>query len=359
MDDVRSVMDAAGIQRAHLLGVSEGGPMSILFAATFPDRTQSLTLYGSFASFVRTDDHPWMPTREERATSREIVEHVWGRGRVIGAMFPPDEITPELQERLATAELRSASPGAVLQLLAMNEEIDVRPILPTISVPTLVVHNTGDDTVPFESGQYLAEHIPNARFVAQEVAAHISSGPEWLEWLDDFEEFTTGARPAEFIDRVLSTVLFSDIVGSTDRASTIGDDAWRHLLDRHDEIVRRELARFRGAQVKHTGDGVLARFDGPARAVACGLAIAEALRPLDITVRTGVHTGEIELRGDDIGGIGVHVGARIMALAQPDEVLVSRTVRDLTAGSGLSFDDRGEHVLKGIPDRWQVFRAAS
>ena len=359
MDDVRSVMDAAGIERAHLLGVSEGGPLSILFAATFPDRTQSLALFGSFASFVRTDDHPWMPTSDERRENRERVEHLWGRGRVIGAMFPPDELTPEVRERLASSELRTASPGAVIQLLAMNEEIDVRPILQTISVPTLVVHNTGDNTIPFESGRYLAEHIPNARFIAQEVAAHISTGPEWLEWLDDFEEFTTGVRPAEFIDRVLSTVLFSDIVGSTDRASTIGDDAWRHLLDRHDEIVRRELARFRGAQVKHTGDGVLARFDGPARAVACGLAIAEALRPLDITVRTGVHTGEIELRGDDIGGIGVHVGARIMALAQPDEVLVSRTVRDLTAGSGLSFDDRGEHVLKGIPDRWQIFRAAS
>jgi class 3 adenylate cyclase len=359
MDDVRSVMDAVGIERAHLLGVSEGGPMSILFAATFPERTQSLTLYGSFASFVRTDDHPWMPTREERAQTRERVEEIWGQGRVLAQLFPVAEVTPETKERLAASELRCASPGAVMQLLAMNDDIDVRAILPTIAVPTLVVHNTGDDTIPYPSGQYLAEHIPGARLVSQDVNAHIAIDPASLEWLADFEEFTTGARPAEFTDRVLSTVLFSDIVGSTDHASTIGDEAWRRLLDRHDEIVSRELARFRGAQVKYTGDGVLARFDGPARAVACGLAIAEALRALGITVRTGVHTGEIELRGNDIGGIGVHVGARIMALAQPDEVLVSRTVRDLTAGSGLSFDDRGEHVLKGIPDLWQVYRAAS
>jgi class 3 adenylate cyclase len=359
MDDVRSVMDAVGIERAHLLGVSEGGPMSILFAATFPERTQSLTLYGSFASFVRTDDHPWMPTREERAQTRERVEEIWGQGRVLAQLFPVAEVTPETKERLAASELRCASPGAVMQLLAMNDDIDVRAILPTIAVPTLVVHNTGDDTIPYPSGQYLADHIPGARLVSQDVNAHIAIDPASLEWLADFEEFTTGARPAEFTDRVLSTVLFSDIVGSTDHASTIGDEAWRRLLDRHDEIVSRELSRFRGAQVKYTGDGVLARFDGPARAVACGLAIAEALRALGITVRTGVHTGEIELRGNDIGGIGVHVGARIMALAQPDEVLVSRTVRDLTAGSGLSFDDRGEHVLKGIPDRWQVYRAAS
>jgi class 3 adenylate cyclase len=359
MDDVRSVMDAVGIERAHLLGVSEGGPMSILFAATFPDRTQSLTLYGSFASWVRTEDHPWMPTLEERATDRSKVEHLWGRGRVLAAMFPSDEITSEARELLAASELRAASPGAVVQLLTMNEQIDVRAILPTIAVPALVVHNTGDNTIPFACGQYLSEHIPNAQLVSQELEGHISADPAWMDWLADFEEFTTGARPAEFIDRVLSTVLFSDIVGSTDLAATLGDDAWRHLLDRHDEIVRREIIRCRGQQVKHTGDGVLARFDGPARAVACGLAIAEALRPLGVAVRTGVHTGEIELRGNDIGGIGVHVGARIMALAQPDEVLVSRTVRDLTAGSGLSFDDRGEHVLKGIPDRWQVYRAAS
>ena len=359
MDDVRSVMDAVGIERAHLLGVSEGGPMSILFAATFPDRTLSLTLYGSFASFVRRDDHPWMPTLEERATGREIVEALWGQGRILGAMYPRDELTPENKELLASAELRSASPGAVVQLLAMNVEIDVRAILPTIAVPTLVVHNTGDETIPFASGQYLAEHIPGARLLSQDIAAHISADPAWIDWLPDFEEFTTGARPAEFTDRVLSTVLFSDIVGSTDLAVKIGDDAWRQLLDRHDEIVRREIARCRGQQVKHTGDGVLARFDGPARAVSCGLAIADALRPLGIAVRAGVHTGEIELRGDDIGGIGVHVGARIMALAKPDEVLVSRTVRDLTAGSGLSFADHGEHELKGIPDRWQVYRAAS
>jgi class 3 adenylate cyclase len=272
--------------------------------------------------------------------------------------LPPGTVTPELADELANYERRSASPSAVVQLLEMNDEIDVRAILPTIGVPTLIVHAKDDATVPFECGRYLAEHIPDARFVARS-GAHMATGPDALDHYDEIEEFITGVRPAEFSERVLSTVLFSDIVGSTDRAAELGDDAWRKLLDRHDDIATREITRFRGLPVKHTGDGVLARFDGPARAVACGIAMRDALQPMGLSVRTGVHTGEIELRGDDIGGIGVHVGARIMALAGPDEVLVSRTVRDLTAGSNLSFADRGEHELKGVPERWQVFAATN
>jgi len=329
--------------------------MSILFAATFPERTQSLTLYGSFASFVRTDDHPWMPTRERRAYNRERVDALWGQGRIIGNMFPSDELTPEMIERLAAVELRCASPGAVVQLLEMDENIDVRAIVPTIAVPTLVVHNTGDETVPYPSGVYLAENIPGARLVSQDVAGHISTDPASMDWLADFEEFTTGARPAEFIDRVLSTVLFSDIVGSSEKAVSLGDQAWRRLLERHHDLVRRQLARHRGKEVDTAGDGFFASFDGPARAIRCGCAIAETVRELGLDVRVGVHTGECELVDGKVAGIAVHTGARVAANAHPGEVLVSSTVKDLVAGSGLSFEDRGTHELKGIPGEWRLY----
>jgi class 3 adenylate cyclase len=242
----------------------------------------------------------------------------------------------------------------------MDESIDVRSILPTISVPTLVVHATGDQTVPFECAEYLARHIPNARLVPLDYAGHFAreaNGP-MVEWLDDCEEFITGVRPVGFVDRVLSTVLYTDIVDSTARAASLGDDAWKQTLDRHDRLVGREIDRHRGVNVKSTGDGVLARFDGPARAVSYGLAIADAAGDLGLAVRTGLHTGEIELRGDDIGGISADIGARVASLAGPGEVLVSRTVRDLVAGSDLNFADRGEHELKGVPDRWQVYAAS-
>jgi class 3 adenylate cyclase/pimeloyl-ACP methyl ester carboxylesterase len=359
MDDVRAVMDTVGSERAAVFGGSEGGPMSILFAATFPDRTQSLTLGGSFATFVRTDDHPWMPTREQHAQTRAYIERHWGDGRILSAFFPRDQLTPEHLEYLGMSETRAASPGAADQLMAMNEEIDVRAILPTISVPTLVLHSTGDPIIPFQCGEYLAAHIPGARFRPIVFDGHATLDGTGTDWQDDFEEFVTGVRPVAFADRVLSTVLYTDIVGSTDRAASIGDAAWKQLLDRHVEVVGTEIERHRGVSVKHTGDGVLARFDAPARAVACGLAITQHVEPLGLEVRTGVHTGEIELRGGDIGGIAVHVGARVMAIADRGEVLVSRTVRDLVAGSGLTFADRGEHALKGVPDRWQLFAAAA
>ncbi len=242
----------------------------------------------------------------------------------------------------------------------MDELIDVRAVLSTISVPTLVVHATGDTTVPFASGDYLAQHIPNARLLPIDYPAHVSfvqTTGAIVDWVDDFAEFVTGVRPVGFTDRVLSTVLYTDIVDSTARASAIGDAEWKTLLDRHDRLVEREIDRHRGVFVKSTGDGALARFDGPARAVLCGLSIADAAPDLGLQVRVGLHTGEIELRGDDIGGISAHVGARVAALAAPHEVLVSRTVRDLVAGSGLTFVDRGEHELKGVPDRWNVYAA--
>jgi class 3 adenylate cyclase len=360
MDDLRAVMDAAGIERAHLMGISEGGPMTMLFAATFPERVASLLLYGSFATFIRRDDHPWMPTEAERERSLELAEEYWGTGLVL-ATFLPEEERDDALEVLAQYERRSASPGAVVRLMKMNAQIDVRSVLPTLNMPTLIVHPTGDRIVPVASGRYLADHVPGARLIELSLGNHLSMRTAWVnEWINDYLELITGSRPTGVaFDRVLSTVLFSDIVESTRRAAAQGDASWKQLLDKHDAITAREVERYRGQLVKHTGDGVLARFDGPARAVSAGLAVANAVRSLGIEVRTGVHTGEIELRGDDVGGIAVHVGARVMSLAQPSEVLVTRTVRDLTAGSGLNFTDRGEHELKGVPEPWHVYAAAS
>jgi class 3 adenylate cyclase len=335
--------------------------MAILFAATFPERVHSLTLFGSFATFAQTDDHPWMPTAEEAAERRRAVDEYWGTGLVLGSFCPPGEATDDNLEDFAASEVACASPGAVTRLMAMNALIDVRSILPTISVPTLIVHATGDNVVPFPSGEYLARHIPGARFVPIDFPAHLSvlrTSGTIIGWVDDFEEFVTGVRPIGFTDRVLSTVLYTDIVDSTVRASTLGDSEWKQLLDRHDRLVGREIGRHHGVLVRSTGDGALARFDGPARAVSCGLAIAGTAPELGLEVRAGLHTGEIELRGDDIGGISAHIGARVAALAGPGEVLVSRTVRDLVAGSGLAFTDRGERKLKGVPDSWHVYAAS-
>jgi class 3 adenylate cyclase/pimeloyl-ACP methyl ester carboxylesterase len=352
MDDVRAVMDAAGSERAALVGVSEGGAMSILFAATFPERVHSLTLYGAAATTA---------TAEEHAARRLLIEEYWGTGLCLASLLPPGEVTDDNLAAFGEAEIACASPGAVVRLDEMNELIDVRSVLPTISVPTLVVHATGDNSVPFAWGEYLAQHIPGARFLPIDFNAHLSmlqTTGAIVDWIDDFEEFVTGVRPIGFTDRVLSTVLYTDIVDSTARASTLGDSEWKQLLDRHDRLVRREIDRHRGVLVKSTGDGALARFDGPARAVSCGLAIAGSAPELGLEIRAGLHTGEIELRGDDIGGISAHVGARVAALAGPREVLVSRTVRDLVAGSGLTFADRGEHELKGVPDRWHIYAAS-
>jgi class 3 adenylate cyclase len=357
MDDVRAVMDAVGSARAHIAGVSEGGPMSIVFAATFPQRVQSLLLYGSFATFVKTDDNPWMLTADERIEIASRGAELWGTGRSMMSFFPREERSDALQAVLGRIETRAASPGTMLNISKMNLLLDVRAILPTINVPTLVVHASADQVIPIESGRYLAENIPGARLIETSLTNHLSLREDAVdEWIDDYVEQVTGSRATEpLTDRVLATVLFTDIVGSTQAAVDRGDASWRALLDRHDEIVQREVTRFRGTLVKQTGDGALAHFDGPARAVSAGLAVRDALRPLGIDVRAGVHTGEIELRGDDIGGIAVHVAARVMSLAGTGELLATRTVRDLTAGSGLRFEDRGEHSLKGVPEAWQLY----
>jgi class 3 adenylate cyclase len=357
MDDVRAVMDAVGLERAHLLGISEGGPMSILFAATYPDRVQSLTLYGTFTRFVRGDDHPWMPTVAEREHDMRLAEEYWGTGLVLGTFVAEEERSEALIAGLAEFEMQAASPKAVVQLLDMNMTIDVRSVLSSINVPTLVVHSKADQQAPVECGRYLAEHITGARLVELEDAAHLSLDNARPPWMDAFEELVTGQRAEPANDRVLATVLFTDIVSSTELAAERGDAAWRAILDRHDATVRREVEAHRGVLVKSTGDGVLARFDGPGRAVACASAIRRDVAGLGVHVRAGAHTGEVELRGDDIGGIAVHIAARVAGLAGSGEVLVSRTVKDLTAGSGLTFEDRGEHALKGVPDRWRLYAA--
>jgi class 3 adenylate cyclase len=300
-------------------------------------------------------------TAEEAEARRCLVHEYWGTGLCLATLVPPGEVTDDNLVAFGDAEVSCASPGAVVRLMEMNELIDVRAVLSAISVPTLVVHARHDNSVPFPSGEYLAQHIPGARFLPIDFNAHVSllqTTGTIVDWVDDVEEFVTGVRPIGFTDRVLATVLYTDIVDSTARAAKLGDAGWKQILDRHDRLVGREIDRHRGILVKSTGDGVLARFDGPARAVSCSLAIADAAPALGLEVRAGLHTGEIELRGDDIGGISAHLGARVAALAGPHEVLVSRTVRDLVAGSGLFFADRGEHQLKGVPDRWQIYAAS-
>ena len=354
MDDVRAVMDAAGTKRAALMGYSEGGPLSMLFAATYPERTTSLVLYGAYAKRRDPDeDYPWCATWEERQAYADAVEQEWGSEADLGTMTPnagPGEV--EWWRRRARA---AASPGAAKALILMNSNIDVRGILSAIHVPTLVLHRKGDRDSRPEEGRYIAQRIPDARFVELEGEDHVP----WIDSdqiLDEVEEFLTGVRRGPDIRRVLATVLFTDIVGSTSRAVELGDRRWHNLLEQHHATVRRELGRFRGNEVDTAGDGFLATFDGPARAVRCAQAIRSALRPLGIEITAGAHAGEVEVDPEGtIAGVAVHIGARVAGLAQPGEVLASSTVKDLVAGSGLEFEDRGVHELKGVPGEWRLY----
>ena len=278
---------------------------------------------------------------------------------MLGAFFPSAAGDPKMTELFARYERNSARPGDVRAIVDMAAEIDLRAVLPSIDVPTLIVHHAGDPMVVVDHGRYLAEHIPGARYVELPDADHVTIAEDAPDAFDDIGEFLTGVRAPATHERLLATVMFTDIVGSTDRAAAVGDQRWRALLDRHDDAVRVELRRHRGREIKTTGDGFLAAFDGPARAVECAVATIDAVRQLGLDSRAGVHTGECEQRGDDLGGIAVHIGARVAALAQPNEVLVSRTVTDLVAGSGLCFVDRGEFELKGVPNRWQLFAVSS
>jgi class 3 adenylate cyclase len=359
MDDVRAVMDAARSDRAVIVGPSEGGSMAVLFAATYPERTAALITFGAFASRIWSPEYPWAPTPEERQGFYDFIERNWGGEADTSTLAPSLAADAEFKRHLARYNRLSASPGSALALAKMNTQIDVRSVLPTIRVPTLVLHRTGDLDANIAEGRYIAERIAGAKFVELPGIDHLPWAGNQDDILDEIEEFLTGIRPAPQSDRMLATVLFTDIVGSTERAASLGDRAWREVLDRHHASVRSELAHFRGQEIATTGDGFLATFDGPARAVRCAVAIRDRLRESGIEVRAGVHTGECERMGDNIGGLAVHIGSRVAGLAGPGEVLASSTVKDLVAGSGIVFEDRGAHPLKGIPGEWRVFKVAS
>ena len=349
MEDVRAVMDAVGSERAAIFGASEGGNMSMLFAATYPQRTVALATFGCTAKRFWSPDYPWAPTPEERQKGFEHVEQQWTKGLDWEDMAPSLD-APALAE-LSRYYRRCASPGAALALMKMNTYVDVRPALPAISAPTVVMHRIDDRDALVDEGRYIAEHIPGARFVEFPGADHSWWTLDRDALLDEVEELVTGIRPAPQPNRVLATVLFTDIVKSTERARELGDRDWAELLGRHHVAVRRELGRFRGHEIDTAGDGFLARFDGPARAIRCAVAIRDVVRDLGLELRAGLHTGECELLGDKVAGIAVHTGARVSALAGAGEVLVSETVRDLVSGSGIEFEERGEHELKGVGAR--------
>jgi pimeloyl-ACP methyl ester carboxylesterase len=354
MDDIRVVMDAVGSESAAVFGYSEGGPLSILFAATYPERVRALILYGTYAKRRDPDDdYPWAPTAWERERDALQLEETWGEDVDLWNMWPnAGHVEKAWFHRRARASL---SPAGARDLILMNSQTDVRDVLRSIQCPTLVVHRTGDRDAKVEEGRYIAERIPGARFLELPGDDHILVADPGVV-LDEVQEFLTGVRPTPSTNRVLATILFTDLVGSTDRATALGDAAWGSLLARHDEAIRAELSRFDGEEIDTAGDGFLALFDGPARAVRCGLGIRDALRGLGLEVRCGVHTGEVEREpASKPRGIAVHVGARIMGLAGGGEVLVSSTTHDLVAGSGLEFDDRGEHVLKGVDGPRRVF----
>jgi class 3 adenylate cyclase len=362
IDDVRAVMDAAGSERAAFLGISEGGPMSALFAATHPERVTALVLYGAMGRTTEAPDYPWAaPAEALRESAAELIAPFWGQDAsgMVELFAPSLAGDPEVAEFTARMERSAASPAMVQQIFEMFLDIDVRSILPTIHVPTLVLHRRGDRVVNRRAGEALAAQIPSARFVALEGIDHLPWAGDSEAILGEIEEFLTGVRSVPEPDRVLATVMFTDIVGSTERAAELGDAGWRELLSAHQGAVRRELERFRGREVKTLGDGSLATFDGPARAVRCGHAIAETSRSSGLEVRIGLHSGEVEVMDGDVGGIAVHIAARIGALADAGEVLVSSTVKDLVAGSGLQFADRGPRHLKGIDDEWRLYSALS
>jgi class 3 adenylate cyclase len=357
MDDLRIVMDAAGSERAAVFGESEGGPMSSLFAATFPERVSHLLLFGPLVRLVGDSDFTMAFTPEVFEQWLDSAVETWGTGVMMSVAAPSRTDQAAAVELSARFERIALNRGAFRDLMLANAQIDIRPVLPTIAVPTLVLHRSGDVLVNIEQGRYAADHIPGAVFVELPGPDHYVAAGDTDAVIREVQAFLTGAPPVDDLDRVLSTVLFTDIVGSTETATRLGDRKWREVLDGHDQLVATEVSRSRGRLVKTTGDGALATFDGPARAVRCARSIADGVRRLGIEVRAGVHTGEVELRGDDVGGIGVHIGARVASAAGAGQVLVSRTVVDLVAGSGLDFADAGVHTFKGVAGDWTLFSA--
>jgi class 3 adenylate cyclase len=357
--DAIAVLDAAHSARAVVLASAEVSPLAMLLAATYPDRVESLVVVNAFARALVDDDYPDGFTEEQVA---EILQSMTDPSPpseaedFVQVAAPSVAHDPQFREWWAAAGQRGASPATARAISRAELENDVRPVLPTIHVPTLVVHLRGDVLVPMAVGRYVADRIAGSRWVEVDAADDMW----WVsdhadEVLDEIEEFVTGARPVPPTNRVLASIMFTDIVSSTERANELGDRRWRDFLDQHDAAVRRQLERHHGTEVNTTGDGFVARFDGPARAVGCAVAIRDVARQLGIRVRTGVHTGEIELRGDDIAGIAVHIAARVAALAEPDCIWVSRTVTELVIGSGLRFDERGGHELKGVPGTWPLY----
>jgi class 3 adenylate cyclase len=355
MDDVLAVMGAAASEGAAVVGSLEGGPMAALFAASHPDKTRALVLYATFARAVWAPDFDWTWTAEERdASSAQLVAN-WGKGLTAGGVAPSRVDDPEFMDWAARLERLAASPATIAKIIKLIGEFDVRHVLPSIRVPTLVAHRRDDTFINFEHALYFAEQIPDARLLELEGSDTLFSIGDTDAFLGEVEEFLTGTRHEREPDRMLATVLFTDICRSTERAAELGDARWRELLERHDGMVRRALDRHRGQEIKRTGDGFLATFDGPARAIRCAGSIAEGVHQLGIEVRSGLHTGECEVMNGDVGGLAVHIGARVMGAAGPSEVLVSSTVKDLVVGSGIDFVDRGSRELKGVPGEWRLF----
>jgi class 3 adenylate cyclase/pimeloyl-ACP methyl ester carboxylesterase len=354
MDDVRAIMDDIGSTRAALLGISEGSAMSIMFAATYPERVSQLILYAGFASSPARKINNFELIASERAKA-------WGTGKLINLINPSRANNPAAVNHFAKFERLSASPGAYKSFTLLNASIDVGSILPAVRVLTLVLHRATDALIPVEAGRHLATQIPGSKYIEYPNGDHILGGGDNDTLLGDIEEFITGHRDmsSSEAERVLATVLFTDIVDSTRSAAELGDLKWRQLLDRHDQLAKEVIEKYRGTLIKSTGDGILATFDGPGRAVRCALAFRNTSEQIGLALRAGLHTGEIEIRGRDIGGIAVHAAARVMGQSNANEVLVSRVVTDLVAGAGLKFSDRGSYELKGLPGRWDLFAASS
>ena len=359
MDDVRAVMDACGSKRAALLGISEGGPMCALFAATYPERTAALMTFGSYVRARAAPDYPWGRSEEEYDVFLRDISTGWGERPVGLESRAPSKVNDENFRQWWTRYLvRSATPKAVLALVRMNSQIDVRAALPAISAPSLIMHCTGDRSLRVGGSRYMAQNIRGAKLVEFPSDDHLPWTSDSEPVLNEIEEFLTGSKHVEQPDRVLATVMFADIVGSTERAAAIGDRAWRDQLQNFYGLVRGELQRFRGREIDTAGDGYFATFDGPARGVRCAQAIARDVPQLGLAIRAGLHTGEVEVLGEKVSGIAVHIGSRIAGQAAAGEVVVSNTVKDLVAGSGISFEDRGMHPLKGVPGEWRLFLAA-
>jgi class 3 adenylate cyclase len=354
MEDLKAVLDGVGAERVALLAASEGGPLCVLFAATYPKRVSHLVLYGTWARFLQDVDYPIGMPQESFEPLLETASKLWGTGEGLAIVAPRVAGGARPKHWGGRWAPLSASPGTVAALLRVAFETDVRRVLASVRVPTLVLHRAGDTFAPVAHGRYLAEHIPGATYVELPGADHPHFIGDADAIIGEVQEFLTGSREEAQPNRALLTVLFTDIVGSTAQAVAQGDRKWSDLLQSHDALVRRELGRFRGREVKTVGDGFLATFDGPARAIQCALAIRDSVRRIGLQIRAGLHTGEVELLGEDIGGLAVHIAARVAALAGPGEVVVSRTIRDLVAGSGIDFEDRGTHSLKGVPDDWKL-----